>query len=70
MALIVWIAVSIGIVFLLGRTLLGRYIYAVGNREGAAYLSGVNTTGVLVASFMLCGGLAALAGVLLAGYST
>lgn len=55
---------------MLQRTPLGRYIYAVGNREAAAYLSGVNTRLVLVASFMLCGACAATAGVLLAGYST
>jgi ribose transport system permease protein len=70
MALIVWIVISLLIVFMLTRTLLGRYIYAVGNREAAAYLSGVNTPAVLVAAFTICGGLAALAGVLLAGYST
>ena len=70
MALLVWLLLSLGIVFLLGRTVLGRYIYAIGNREAAAYLSGVPTRGVLVAAFALCGVCAGLAGVLLAGYST
>lgn len=70
MALVVWIVVSIGLVLMLQRTPLGRYIYAVGNREAAAYLSGVNTRLVLVAAFTLCSTCAALAGVLLAGYST
>ena len=70
MALLVWLLLSLGIVFLLGRTVLGRYIYAIGNREAAAYLSGVPTRGVLVAAFALCGACAGLAGVLLAGYST
>ena len=70
MALLVWALLSLGIVFLLGRTVLGRYIYAIGNREAAAYLSGVPTRGVLVAAFALCGVCAGLAGVLLAGYST
>jgi ribose transport system permease protein len=70
MALVVWIGVSILFVVMLQKTPLGRYIYAVGNREAAAYLSGVNTRLVLVASFMLCSTCAALAGVLLAGYST
>ena len=36
----------------------------------AAYLSGVNTRAVLIGCFALCGVCAALAGVLLAGYST
>ena len=50
--------------------MFGRYVYAIGNREAAAYLSGVPTRAVLVAAFALCGLCAGLAGVLLAGYST
>ncbi len=70
MALFVWGLLSLGMVFLLRRTVFGRYIYAIGNREAAAYLSGVPTRLVLVAAFALCGLCAGLAGVLLAGYST
>lgn len=70
MALLVWALLSVGMVFLLRRTVLGRYVYAIGNREAAAYLSGVPTRAVLVAAFALCSLCAALAGVLLAGYST
>jgi ribose transport system permease protein len=68
--LFVWLLVGIAVVFMLRRTPLGRYIYAFGNRESATYLSGVSTNGVLIACFALCGMLAALAGVLLAGYTT
>jgi len=57
------------IAVILQRTLLGRAIYALGNKESAAYLAGVNTKGVTVICFALCGLTAALAGVLLAGYS-
>jgi ABC-type xylose transport system permease subunit len=39
-SLFVWGAVSLVIAFLLRATQFGRYIYAVGNRERAAYLSG------------------------------
>jgi ribose transport system permease protein len=70
MALLVWVLLSLGMVFLLRRTLFGRYVYAIGNREAAAYLSGVPTRAVLVGAFVLCSLCAALAGVLLAGYST
>jgi ribose transport system permease protein len=70
MALFVWGLLSLVMVFLLRRTVFGRYIYAIGNREAAAYLSGVPTRLVLVAAFALCGLCAGLAGVLLAGYST
>jgi ribose transport system permease protein len=66
----VWIAVGGITVFLLRRTVFGRAIYAIGNREVAAYLSGINTQRVVLAVFAISGGLAAFAGTLLAGYST
>ncbi len=69
-ALIVWAVVSVAVVVLLTRTFFGRYIYAVGNRESAAYLSGVPSRKVIVIAFGLCGMLSGLAGTLLAGYST
>ena len=69
-ALFVWAAVSVLVVVILQRTPLGRYIYAIGNKEAAAYLAGVDTRRVTVICFVLCGLAAALAGVLLAGYST
>jgi ribose transport system permease protein len=68
-ALFVWIAVSLIIVLILQRTALGRYMYAIGNKEAAAYLAGVNTKVVTVVCFALCGLCAGIAGVLLAGYS-
>ena len=40
MALIVWAVIGAGAVFLFTRTTYGRAIYAIGNRERAAYLSG------------------------------
>jgi len=50
---------------MLRRTALGRYIYAIGNREAAAYLSGVDTRTVIVVCFAISGACSALAGVLL-----
>jgi ribose transport system permease protein len=69
-ALFVWAVVSLIVVVLLSRTPFGRYVYAIGNREQAAYLSGVRTRGVILVGFMLSGACAGLAGVMLAGYST
>lgn len=69
-SLFVWGAVSILTIFLLRATQFGRYIYAVGNRERAAYLSGVPTRVVIVVCFALSGLTAALAGIMLTGYST
>lgn len=69
-ALLVWLAVSALVVVLLNRTTFGRAVYAIGNRERAAYLSGIDTNRTLLIAFALCGMAAGLAGVLLAGYST
>jgi ribose transport system permease protein len=68
-ALFVWVVVGVTIAFMLRRMPIGRYIYAIGNREGVAYLSGVDTRRVLIVCFAISGACSALAGVLLAGYS-
>jgi ribose transport system permease protein len=69
-AVFIWALLGIAIVVMLKRTPLGRYIYAIGNREGATYLSGVNTKLVIITCFAISGMCSALAGVLLAGYSS
>jgi ribose transport system permease protein len=69
-ALLVWGVVGAATMFLLHRTTLGRSIYAVGNRERAAYLSGVDTRRVVLMCFVIAGACSAAAGVLLTGYST
>jgi len=69
-ALVVWIAVGAAAVFLLTRTTFGRTVYAIGNRERAAYLSGARTQVVVMAAFAIAGGLSAFGGVLLAGYAS
>lgn len=68
-ALFVWAGIGGLIIFMLNRTPMGRYLYAMGNREVAAYLSGVNTRLILIAAFVICSLCAAMAGILLAGYS-
>ncbi len=69
-ALIVWIVVGACAVFVLNRTTFGRSVYGIGNRERAAYLSGVDTQRVILLAFALAGGLSAFGGVLLAGYAS
>ncbi len=66
----VWIIVGLAVSYMLRRTAFGRYIYSIGNREVAVYHSGVNTRLVIVGSFALCSFLSALAGLLIAGYSS
>jgi ribose transport system permease protein len=69
-ALIVWAVIGASAVFLLTRTTFGRTVYAIGNRERAAYLSGARTGAVVVAAFAIAGALSAFGGVLLAGYAS
>jgi len=56
-------------VLLLGRTALGRRIYAVGNGERVAALSGVPVERTLIGVYMLSGLCSAIVGVLLTGFS-
>jgi ribose transport system permease protein len=68
--LIVWALIGAGAVFLFTRTAFGRAVYAIGNCERAAYLSGIATQRVVMFAFAISGGLSALGGVLLAGYAS
>jgi ribose transport system permease protein len=63
----VWLAASVLIILLLRETPFGRKVYAIGNGERATYLSGIRTTRVIMACFVICGLTSALGGVLLAG---
>ncbi len=51
---------------MLTRTRFGRYVYAVGGNVEAARLAGIRTNRILFSVYLLCGGLTALSGVLLA----
>ena len=51
--------------FLLERTKFGKYVYAIGSNTTAARNCGVNVSAIVMASFMICGLLAAVAGVVL-----
>lgn len=52
--------------FVMHRTTLGRYIYAIGGNTEAAHLSGVPVNKVLLLVYTLCGLLAGLGGVITA----
>ncbi|MDP9811111.1 ribose transport system permease protein [Rhizobium tibeticum] len=67
---LVWLVVGILAVFLLTRTTFGRSLYAIGNRERAAYMSGIDTRRIALLAFVISGSLSALGGVLLAGYAS
>ena len=52
--------------FLLGKTKIGRYLYAIGGNSETAKLSGINVEAVTIFAYVFTGLLAALSGVLVA----
>jgi ribose transport system permease protein len=62
----VWTLVGCSVVvwYVLERTPLGRRVYATGGNIDAARLAGVNTGRITVVSFVACGAIAAIAGIL------
>ena len=63
------VAFVAGATVLLGRTVFGRRVYAIGNGLKAARLSGVPTGSTVVMVYMLSGLCSALVGCLLSGFS-
>lgn len=62
----VWIAglIVLFMFILTKKTVFGRYIYAVGGNENAAYSSGINVSKIKIAVFGIAGMLAAVGGIL------
>jgi ribose transport system permease protein len=67
-AVIIFGCTALMINFILSKTTLGRSIYAVGGNPATAFLSGVKVDRITIFSYMLCGFLAAIAGLVLVGY--
>lgn len=55
--------------FVLHRSVFGRHLYAVGKNEEAARFSGIRTTRVIVAAYVICTGLTAIAAIFFAMYT-
>jgi len=60
-AIIMWVV--------LHRSVYGRYLFAVGRNEEATRFSGINTRRTIVSSYVLCGLLTGVAGILFAFYT-
>ncbi len=62
----VWVLVGMAVLVagLLRYTRMGRHIFAIGSNEKTARLAGVRVRSVKVAVYMMCSGLAGLAGVM------
>jgi ribose transport system permease protein len=67
MIALIIVATVMGI--LLHRSVFGRYLYAVGKNEEAARYSGINTTRVTIAAYVICGGLTAVSAIFIAMYT-
>ncbi len=65
--LLVTIAVYVAFWVMLEHTVFGRRIYAVGGNPQAARVSGINVDRVLIAVYTLCGLMAGVAGLIMAG---
>jgi len=65
----VLLAILIVGTFVLNRTVFGRHLYAVGGNAEAARRSGINVRRVRTLAFMICSGLASIAGMLFASRS-
>lgn len=53
---------------ILYRTSYGRKLYLVGGNPRASFLAGINSDWIITLAYMMCGVLAAIAGIVLVGY--
>ena len=58
--------VAISVAYILSRTVLGRYTFALGSNEESVRLSGVNTDAWKIAIYTLAGAICGIAGLLIA----
>lgn len=65
-AFIMAVIVIIGY-FILSKTYLGRYFYAIGSNEDAASLSGINSNRIRILAYTFCGFLVGVAGIVMLG---
>lgn len=66
--LIFWLIIAVLVAFVLGRTVFGRKLYAVGNSVSVSHLSGINVKGMLIAVYALSSVAAMLSGLVFTGY--
>lgn len=61
---VIMVVVAVLAWIFLNKTIWGRYLFALGNNEEAARLSGINTDRMVILSYVICSMLAALGGLL------
>lgn len=67
-SLIICLAIAAGLIFVLRRGAYGRKLYAVGRSPEVARRVAISTTYVRVVAYVMCGVLAALAGIILSAF--
>ena len=65
-AVIFMAVIAVVMAILLKKSKFGRYVYAIGSNEQAAYLSGIPVNKIKVMNYVISGALVAFAGMLLA----
>jgi ribose transport system permease protein len=68
-SLIAFIVIALILAVVLHRSIFGRYLFAVGKNEEAARYSGIRTRRIIIAAYVICCGLTALAAVFIAMYT-
>ena len=68
-AFFIMLVIAVIMWFVLHRSVFGRYLYAVGKNEEAARYSGIRTTRVIVAAYVISATLAALSAIFFAMYT-
>jgi rhamnose transport system permease protein len=61
---LIWVVAAIAVALFLGRTALGRYVYAIGNNETGARFSGIPVDRLKLGLYALSGFMASLAGII------
>jgi ribose transport system permease protein len=62
-----WLVVAAAVTFMLHRTVLGAWLYAIGTNERASRLAGLAVGRALLSAYAISGALAGLTGILLLG---
>jgi len=65
--LLLWAPIAVAILFILRRTGYGRLLFAVGDNSEACTLAGIRVWRVLLVNYVVCGLLAATAGLVIVG---
>ena len=68
-SLIAFIIITIIMAVVLHKSVFGRYLFAVGKNEEAARYSGINTSRVIIAAYVICAALTAIAAIFIAMYT-